>query len=239
MDSRLRERFLTLISELQTNSNIRIVCTETPNGLDNSIISKLLADRGVEEKADLRTFYEQLNGLTIWWIHVRNPKYNKAKFDSYGDEFDMEAMQICDGFISIERLKNVLKPSMAIGTIIDEAFDDQKEEFLGNLVESQSLRKNVMHFDYFDYSGAENTILVYFGAQEETIVFLPTEDYADFSDTRYISLSTYVEFLLWSKGLKKARYDFFKQPENYQNEVESLDQVYFDAQPQIDIDNLY
>jgi hypothetical protein len=183
-------------------------------------------------------FFSQLDGFSLWWMHINNPRYNKTKFDKYGTNFDMAATDACDGFISIEHLRNILDPDMRLGTIIDDAYDGKKEEFLGRNQDSITVRNKLWHFDYFDYSSSENTVLIHFANDQIPFVLLPSDDYATLSETRYISFESYIEFLIWSKGLKRTRYEFFKKKNDFVR-VESLNKEYFDALPPIDIDNLY
>ena len=71
-------------------------------------------------------------------------------------------------------------------------------------------------------------------------IFLPTNSRQDFEHTRILTIESYLEFLIWSKGLKSSRYDFFvgKMPSGPQ-QIESLDKAYFDALPPTNIDDLY
>ncbi len=241
MEIQLKERFNAMISSLKANPNIRIVFSEVSNGLSEEEILKCFNEYSFKYKADIGNLYKQMNGFELLWIHVKNPHYNKAEFDKIvnGNGLTMEAMEACDGFISIEYLKNVLKPSMALGTIRDEMYDGKMEEFMGRKYEGSLLREKVVPFDYFEFVEPNLVMTMYLGGDTDSVVFMPEDDYADFSNSRYLSLASYLEFLIWSNGFKKARYDFFKQPEGYNNQMESLNKAYFDSLPPVDIDNLY
>ena len=94
---------------------------------------------------------------------------------------------------------------------------------------------------YFDeFSNEGDNIAIQFGLDSTERIFLPTDEAQDFESSRITTLSSYLEFLTWSKGLKSARYDFFVQqkPDGPQ-QVELIDKAYFDALPPININGLY
>ncbi len=237
------QRLIEMMDNLKGNPSILVFESIVEEPLPSTEVEAKLAIFGQASNTQLREFLMANNGISLWWMHKRNPLIEKGGIDRFEKFFkkngfyDEELMTRCDGFISISGIPFLLDPTFSdnvLDTIPDSA---KKEEFRGKIQSSAEIRSRLRDFDYF--SNTEDGVLLSVEDPTSPYLILATSNFLNINESRYVSLESYLEFLIWSKGLKNARYDFFKQPENYNNQVELLEKAYFDALPSIEIDNLY
>jgi hypothetical protein len=232
-----------MVDALESNPNIFVVLFSIDPGISEEDASSIFSKFKEDPNESLLSLATMADGLSLWWIHTRNPKFDRKRFEKARDAFKAGKLpppdfQVSwsDGFVSINGLEYIADPSSS-----SELFEEPKPP-KGRLLNGKRLfpedaKKAIRNFD--EYSDTQEHVTISIQPDEPSFLFLPTDQHQDFESSRKVTLESYLEFLIWSKGLKSARYDFFIPQGDASQEIESLNQAYFDALPSVDIDNLY
>jgi hypothetical protein len=235
-------RFIDMIRELETNPKIFVVIGSVMQDASPSEASNQFAKLGINPSKECLEYYSLISEVSLWWIHVGNPNFDRDKYEKAHKDYlekgkspEYIIMEHCDGMVSIGSAEFMADPSFATALIESQAYQASSKSNMSILLDQNCPTR---YFDEFSNEG--DNIAIQFESDSTECIFLPTDEGQDFESSRVISLSSYLEFLIWSKGLKSARYDFFvrDKPDGPQT-VESIDKAYFDALPSVDIDNLY
>ncbi len=235
-------RFIEMVSELETNPKIFVVIGLVTQDASEAEASEQFAKLGVQPSKDCLDYYSTISEVSLWWIHIGNPKFDRDKYEKARKDYlekgktpEFSIMEHCDGMVSIGAAEFMVDPSFASALIESQAYQASNKSNSSILLDQNCPTR---YFDEFSNEG--DNIAIQFGLDSTERIFLPTDEAQDFESSRITTLSSYLEFLTWSKGLKSARYDFFVQqkPDGPQ-QVELIDKAYFDALPPININGLY
>lgn len=232
-----------MVSELESNPNIFVILSEIAPAIPKAEVESIFDEFQLPTDSVIGTFAEAANGISLWWIHTKNPKFDRKKFESARNAYKAKksppadfSVEWSDGLISIGELGYMLDPVYS-SALFEEPGKAKGRLLMGKQLFPQDTKGLLRNFD--EYSDTSEHVVVHLGTTEPAFVFLPTDEHQDFESSRLVTLESYLEFLIWSKGLKNARYEFFIQEQSHPQQIELLDRAYFAALPQIDIDNLY
>jgi hypothetical protein len=234
-------RFIEMIRELEANPKIFVVIGSVIQDASEVEASEQFAKLGVHPSKDCLDYYSTISEISLWWIHVANPKFDRDKYEKARKDYlekgkspEYSIMEHCDGMVSIGAAEFMVDPAFATALIESQAYQAASQRNPSILLDQNCPTR---YFDEFSNEG--DNIAIQFGLDATERIFLPTDEAQDFESSRILSLSSYLEFLIWSKGLKSARYDFFIRSDDDHEHVEHLDRAYFEGLPEIDIDHLY
>lgn len=204
-------RFALMAEELKS-------CPERV-ALLNYNIFKPVSDDTVREVEDalgfsldpsILSFFKQTDGLQLRWILRDNPRFDpdkqKFNYQPLDSLYPWERPVRANGFVNILPLRRIFLGDWE-DTVWYRNVEPYRIKFLGTEYDGTFFKQHIKPFDVFD---AYYTMVFFTGDEESDPKVLLAEDrHAELTSSKITDFESYMEFLIASKGIVKARKDFY------------------------------
>lgn len=202
---------------------------------------------------DMIAFYEVCNGLQLRWIHKKNSQYE----DDYHTEmqapedffYALQNYQPEDGIIMILPIEQL--NTDWDGRIYFDHSDNYKKDFIFHQYGGLYFDQHIKPFDAFSmyndmalFTGFDsvNFSEKFTKTQYETYlstylcpIIMGDDHQACYTDSLITDFASYMEFLLYCKGIRQARAAFYSKYEGHTKTPLITPKAYFEAMPQVDL----
>jgi hypothetical protein len=149
------ERFREMVASLEANPNIFVVLFECNPGIPKAQQVSIWKKFQMEAVIPLSEFARAANGLSLWWIHTKNPKFNARKLEKAKQDYlksgkvpAFEIVETCDGMISIGGLAYILNPNYS-RSLFDEPGTPDGQILNGKNLFPNDVQKHIRNLDEF------------------------------------------------------------------------------------------
>jgi hypothetical protein len=205
-------RFGDMLQYLRSFENIEIINFDfyAPN-LEE--IAKIEAETCKPLDAGVRRFYEQCNGLFLYWLDKRNESIDNLRSSDYPDYG-------VDGYIDIRGIYDIYHrdnlDSFGYG-----------HDLIHRELSSEEVESTHHMFDYFS---VYNDMMAYTGAEfnGNPLLIMGDDHQACYTDARLIQIPAYLELVFHVCGAVEGRRRMLKKYNGHKLPILTPDKAYFD-----------
>ncbi|MDX1903076.1 MAG: hypothetical protein SFU27_02860 [Thermonemataceae bacterium] len=232
------ERFEKMVNELRQNENVVLLTYQILPPPKTVLLEKIIQEYPLLN-ADFKAFYEVCNGIQLRWIHKKNEAYNPS-IHSYQDAplqatYGMQDYQPEDGLVMIIPIE-LFSYDWIDSVYFDEDFmHENQTEFANKTYNTFEFAKSVKPFDIFSMYRQMN---IFTGNMQDFThypVLMGDDHQACLTDSRITNFASYLEFILYSKGLVNARGTFYSKYNGSKFPPLQTPASYFENMPCIDL----
>jgi hypothetical protein len=176
-------------------------------------IEKVEKQIGKPLKPETRNFFEQTNGIELYWLDKRNDGYQNLKSATYPDYG-------VDGFIDIRG--------------VWEIYNDNSLDTYGygnDLMDKQLTAEEVSAtYHSFDYFSVYNDMMAYTGEgfEDNPLLIMGDDHQACWTDSRLMHIPAYMELVFHSCGSIEGRRRLLKKYNGHKLPILDHDRAWFD-----------
>ncbi len=198
------ERFCAMAADLQSVADVVVLNFHVFPPMNAAELKQAEEGLGYSLPEDLRTFYQQTNGLQLRWIEKDNPGFDPA-LDVPSTKplpWDWEpGPRREDGIVFIPPLAQLLAVEH-VPTAVDDPTDRYRQLYFSERIPIAEFRSSLRVFDRF--SDSQQALLCLRPGEPASLLLGNLLD-RRFDLTFYIDIGTYLEFLLARLGLVQYR----------------------------------
>jgi hypothetical protein len=226
-------RYKAMVAELRAQPKIRILADQILPP-DEGAIERVEQVLGHELDPAISAFYRQCGGLQLRWVHVDNPSFNEER-DQFVPEvldwlYELEDYHVTDGSIMLVDVEDAFLRSWE-GFIHFSGQREREEEFAGRTFKDFDL-----HVHPFDIFNKYNDMAFFLGTGTPSPPVIMGDDHmACYTDSYVTDFGSYLEFLLYSRGLIAARRAFYSRYRGDREPPKVTPASFFAGLPPIDL----
>ena len=226
--------FKEMVESLKANSHIHINHFLMLDANLNNIV-EVENKLGYELDQNIKDFYSECGGIQLVWTHKANSHYEALKqFNENNQQLDYEwgYIDYCgyDGSIMIPPIQEVFLSEWYDVIYFDFTIEDRRTiVFDGNEYIEPDFSKRIKPFDR--YSQYHDMAFFLDGTSNPKLI-LGDDHQACYTDSRLITFTDYMKFLIYSKGATEARSNFFSKYNGHALDTVNATQI--DSLPPID-----
>jgi len=222
-----------MVATLQAQPAVQLLtfCTFPPASEEQLLAIEQALGFPLDET--IKNFYRQTNGLQLRWIMKANPS-----FDSEAHQFQAAPVDWMyahfdywpeDGSILLWPIDEVFSYDWKEFIYFDWMNDADTETFAGQTYGLLSFSKKIKPFDIF----SKELDMAFFmdGTSNPPVIMGDT----CYTDSFITSFASYLEFLLYTKGIIEARDEFYSKYNGHKKGVLQTDASYFEELPPIEL----
>jgi len=231
-------RFEQMVGELRRNDDIVVlhyqVLPPPPTDLLESIVEKfpLLI-------ADFKAFYEVCGGLQLRWIHKKNKDYN-PETHYYQDSpvspyYGIQDYYAEDGFVMIIPIEVFNDDWLDIIYFDEDFMHNDSTQFAHKEYNTFEFSKAIKPFDMYSIYQQMNIFTGNTTDFQKYPVLMGDDHQACLTDSKITDFASYLEFILYAKGLVNARATFYGKYNGNNLPALETSASYFETMPAIDV----
>ncbi|MBD2767980.1 SMI1/KNR4 family protein [Hymenobacter sp. BT664] len=230
------QRFTEMVGALQTQPEVQLLtfCTFPPASEDQLLAIEQALGFPLDEA--IKDFYRQTNGLQLRWIMKANPKFDSEahQFQDAPEDWTYAAYDYWpdDGSVFLWPIDKVLYYDWKDFIYFDGMNNIDKERFAGKTYGLLSFKEKIKPFDFF--SKYENMSFFLDGTSNPPVI-MGTDNQAVYTDSVVTNFTSYLEFLLYTKGIVLAREALYSKYNGHEKGVLQTDASYFEGLPPIEL----
>ncbi len=230
-------RFSKMVEDLQNHPKVQVTHFHLfPPATDKQILF-------VEEKLgysldeNIKSFYQQTNGLQLLWIYKTNEQFDESKHISHTQTLDFNRQYFNyypeDGAVMIRPIEQVFLSDWKEQIYFDFMSNDNQETFMGNIYGELEFSQKIKPFDSFN---KYYDMAFFLDGSSNPPVILGDDHQACYTDSKVTDFASYLEFILANKGAIYRRKGFYSEYAGHKKNPIETPHSFFTKDKILDID---
>jgi len=208
--------FFSMVKDLAQNKDIVISRFRIGSPTSEKLFEAAENEYQIPVDPDLKSFYRVANGITLVWVHKKNPHFKKMK--PKWDDRNLDWAELRhdefrpDGLINILNFNEVMYSSVMMDSLSFLSESKGDLNFQGRKYNRADFYQNATHFDLFDSYNAMGFALLHKPGTPQVV--MTGQHWGVFTDSIATTFPVYLRFLIQTKGIVSARSKAFRAPGN-------------------------